>query len=74
MRDQIELVRPGYGVAWNLQLSSRGHKGAFTRVQKVIMVYGQLGGHKEVSTEMLKETFGKDAALFYPNGKGELLE
>ena len=69
MRDQIEIVRPSYDVVLSLQRSSSSHRRAFTGVQKVIMVYGEL----KCSTKVVKETSGKDAVLVYRNGKGNVV-
>ena len=66
MRDQIEIVQPSYRIHLDLYLGLRGHKGAFTRVQKVIMIWRQFMSLPEQAvTEVVKATFGRDAELIY---------
>jgi len=62
----MEVVHISYGATWDLQVCLRGHKGAFTKVQKVIMAWGHSRNHTdEEVTEAVKDTFGKDAELVY---------
>ncbi|KAI4677827.1 hypothetical protein J4E81_010757 [Alternaria sp. BMP 2799] len=67
MRDQVEVVHPDRGAAWSLQkIKGSPHKGAFSRVQKVIWPYEQAEDYTDESRiKMVKETFGKDAVLVW---------
>jgi len=69
LRDQIEVIHISYGIAWDLQVYLRGHKGACTKVQKVTVAWGQFGSHTEAAVnEAVKDTFGRDAELIYLDG------
>jgi len=73
MRDQIEVVRPSYGVSWDLQKTSRCYEGAFGRVQKVIIVHRRPPWPprmiKRTLIEAVKEVYGRDAELVDVYGK-----
>jgi hypothetical protein len=67
LREQIKVVYLGVDLEWKLQLSPGNYWGAFTGVQKIIVVHFDIGIiSRERLCVRLKGIFGKDAEVVSP--------